>query len=86
MKFLKFNMSQLLFLHRFIDETAKYVTKTWLERVVVVGLDKTPKGATVRSSDNQSQQLEIIDVKKTSFIIRKPGVSMMDKWSITLNF
>lgn len=53
---------------------------------MIVGLDKTPSAATLRTSDGHSTQLEIIDVKKTSFVIRKPGVSMMDKWSITLNF
>jgi mannosyl-oligosaccharide alpha-1,3-glucosidase len=74
------------FPHRFIDESAKYTTKTWLERVIVVGLDKIPKAATARSSDSQSQPLEIIDATKHSFTIRKPAVSMMDKWSITLNF
>lgn len=72
--------------NRFIDESAKFTTKTWLERVVVAGLDKVPKSATLRTSDNHSTQLEIIDSTRASFTIRKPGVSMMDKWSITLNF
>lgn len=76
----------VFFCNRFIDESAKFTTKTWLERVVVVGLDKVPKSATLRTSDNHSTQLEIIDILRNSFTIRKPGVSMMDKWSITLNF
>jgi len=55
--------------------------------VVIVGLDRTPVAATLRKSDNQSTKLDIVDAKKTSFTIRKPAVSMMDKqWSITLNF
>jgi hypothetical protein len=74
------------FKNRFIDESAKFATRTWLERVVIAGLDKIPKTATLRTSDNHSTQLEIIDATKSSFIIRKPGVSMMEKWSITLNF
>jgi mannosyl-oligosaccharide alpha-1,3-glucosidase len=82
-----FNFKLFSFLKlRFIDESAKFATRTWLERVVIAGLDKTPKTATLRTSDNHSTQLEIIDATRTSFTIRKPGVSMMDKWSITLNF
>lgn len=69
-----------------IDESASYTTKTWLERVIIVGLDKLPKSATLRSSSNQATPLEIVDASKNSFTIRKPGVSMMEKtWSITLH-
>lgn len=70
-----------------IDETASYTTKTWLERVIIVGLDKIPASATLRSSSNQATQIDIIDASKTAFTIRKPGVSFMEPtWSITLNF
>ncbi|CRK87777.1 CLUMA_CG001536, isoform A [Clunio marinus] len=85
--YLDFEFKDGVLSSRYIDETAKFSTKTWLERVVIVGLNKTPTSATLRTSDNKSTQLEIIDVKKTSFVIRKPGVSMMDNtWSITLNY
>jgi mannosyl-oligosaccharide alpha-1,3-glucosidase len=83
---LNFSFFSFFFKNRFIDESAKFATRTWLERVVIAGLDKIPKTATLRTSDNHSTQLEIIDATKSSFIIRKPGVSMMEKWSITLNF
>jgi alpha 1,3-glucosidase len=73
--------------HRFIDETASFTTKTWVERVVVAGLDKIPTSATLRTASNHATPLEIIDASKTAFTIRKPGVSMMEStWSITLNF
>ncbi|CAO1407451.1 unnamed protein product [Diamesa hyperborea] len=71
---------------RSIDESSNFQTKTWLERVVIAGLDKAPISATLRSSDGQSQVLEIVDVKGGSFVIRKPAVNMSDKWSITLNY
>lgn len=74
------------FLPRSIDESSNFQTKTWLERVVIAGLDKAPISATLRTSDGQSQVLEIVDVKGGSFVIRKPAVNMSDKWSITLNY
>lgn len=82
-------MYVLLILHyliRSIDESSNFLTKTWLERVVIAGLDKAPTSATLRTSDGQSQILEIVDVKSGSFVIRKPAVNMSDKWSITLNY
>ena len=69
---------------KYIDENASYRTKSWLERVVIVGLDKTPKSATLQSG-TVTERLDILN-EKNSFIVRKPGVSMLDKWSITLNY
>ena len=72
--------------NRFIDDSATYPTKTWLERVVIVGMDKIPKEATLHTSNGQSTKLEIIEKTSNSFVVRKPAVSMLDKWSITLNY
>lgn len=83
--YLEFEFKDGVLSSKFIDESAKFTTRTWLERVVIAGLDKIPKSATLRTTDGQSAQLEIIEAKASSFVIRKPGVSMMDKWSITLN-
>lgn len=73
-------------INRFIDDSATYATKTWLERVVIVGLDKIPKEATLHTSNGQSTKLEIIEKNSNSFVVRKPAVSMLDRWSITLNY
>lgn len=73
------------FYFRFIDSNQKYPTKTWLERVVIAGLTKTPKSATLRVNDGTAEILEIYRLGNTH-VIRKPGVSMLDTWSITLNY
>lgn len=70
---------------RFIDSNEKYKTKTWLERVVIAGLAKTPKSATLRVNDGTAETLEIYRLGNTH-VIRKPGVNMVDSWSITLNY
>lgn len=83
-----FKIAEIKFLiYRFIDDSASFTTKTWVERVIIVGLDKIPSTATLRASSNQASDLSIVDASKTAFTIRKPGVSMMEPtWSIKLNF
>lgn len=85
--YLEFEFKDGVLSSRMIDETASYTTKVWLERVIIVGLDKVPSGATLRTANNQATKVDIIDASKTAFTIRKPGVSMMESsWSITLNY
>uniref|UniRef100_U5EKN8 Glucosidase II subunit alpha n=1 Tax=Corethrella appendiculata TaxID=1370023 RepID=U5EKN8_9DIPT len=68
-----------------IDESASYPTKTWLERVVIAGLAKQPKSATLHLSSGKSSPLEVYKDGNT-FVVRKPGISMLEKWSIKLNY
>lgn len=70
---------------RKIDATATYSTKSWLERVVLVGLAKTPKSATLHQSNGESSTLEVYQ-EGGAAVVRKPGVSMLDSWSIKLNY
>ncbi|XP_070495450.1 neutral alpha-glucosidase AB [Chironomus tepperi] len=84
--YIEFEFKDGVLSSQLIDETASYTTKVWLERVIIVGLDKVPSSATLRASNNQATQVEIIDATKTAFTIRKPGISFMEPtWSITLN-
>ncbi|XP_055615481.1 neutral alpha-glucosidase AB [Toxorhynchites rutilus septentrionalis] len=68
-----------------IDETASYATKTWLERVILVGLSKQPKSATLYLLHGESTELNVY-AENNAFIVRKPGVSMVDSWSLKLNY
>ncbi|XP_055843927.1 neutral alpha-glucosidase AB-like isoform X2 [Episyrphus balteatus] len=76
----------------FKDQTLKnsfetkpnYDTKSWLERVVIAGLDKTPKSATLYM-DGKPFELDILPHEK-AIAIRKPGVNMAKKFVIKLNY
>lgn len=71
--------------YRFIDSNEKYVSKTWLERVVIAGLTKSPKSASLRVNDGTAETLEVYRLGNT-YVVRKPGVKMIDTWSITLHY
>ncbi|KFB48949.1 AGAP000862-PA-like protein [Anopheles sinensis] len=72
---------------RKIDSTASYPTKSWLERVVLVGLPQEPKAATLYTdaSGAASGQLEL-ERTQDAVIVRKPDVSMTEAWSIKFAF
>ncbi|XP_058442843.1 neutral alpha-glucosidase AB [Malaya genurostris] len=67
-----------------IDTFASYATKSWLERVVFVGLAKSPKSATLHLSNGESSTLDVY-AEDGAIVVRKPGVSVLDSWSIKLN-
>lgn len=76
----------LCFFCRKNDEKANYDTKSWLERVVIVGLDHVPKYATLDMSGlSESVTLEVMK-QGESIIIRKPGVVLSQEWSIQLHY
>lgn len=82
--YLEFEFKNNVLSSRSIDEKSTYPTKSWLERVKLAGLTKTPKSATLKT-ETQTVTLEVL-LEGNLVVIRKPGVSMLDKWSITLNF
>lgn len=67
-----------------LEPKGSYPTKSWLERVQIAGLKHVPKAATLRSG---SQKI-LLDVSQNGNVltIRKPGVSMLEDWSITLHY
>lgn len=82
--YLEFEYKNNVLTSRSIDETSTYPTKSWLERVTIAGLSKTPKSATLKT-ESQTVTLEVL-VDGNLVVIRRPGISMLEKWSITLNF
>lgn len=82
--YIQFEFKDGVLLSSHIDE-AKYATKSWLERVVVVGLDRVPSSATLSSLNLGTSQLDVTR-DEHAFVIRKPGISILEKFSITLNF
>lgn len=70
---------------RFIDSNASYPSKSWIERVVLAGLTRAPKAAVLRVNDGEAQNIEIIQ-QGSVFVLRKPAVSIVDNFSITLTY
>ncbi|XP_053682461.1 neutral alpha-glucosidase AB [Sabethes cyaneus] len=83
--YLEFELKDNVLSSRKIDETASYATKSWLERVVLVGLSKVPKSATLHQSNGDSSTLSVY-AEDGAVVVRKPAVSMLDSWSIKLNY
>ncbi|XP_055915386.1 neutral alpha-glucosidase AB-like [Eupeodes corollae] len=60
-----------------------YMTKSTLERIIIAGLAKTPKSATLHF-ENQTQQLQVATFEK-AISISKPGVNIAKEFTIILN-
>uniref|UniRef100_A0A2M4BCF3 Glucosidase II subunit alpha n=2 Tax=Anopheles marajoara TaxID=58244 RepID=A0A2M4BCF3_9DIPT len=87
--YLQFEYRDGVLSSRKIDTTATFPTKSWLERVVFVGLAKQPTTVTLhRTSSDDSTTLELVreGAAPGVAIVRKPGVLMSESWSIKLQF
>ena len=69
-------------------ETPSYETRSWLEKVVIIGLSETAEisgTATLKTPTAEVRKLQTkFDAKKKALVIRKPGVNMADEWEIEL--
>ena len=70
---------------RRIDAEADYPTKVWLEKVVIAGLQRVPKSATLIVNKQVVGELEVLATGSV-ITVRKPGFNIGEKWSIELNF
>lgn len=59
-----------------------FKTKVWLEKIIVAGLKRTPSSARI-VVDDVSHNLDVLKHAQ-GFAIRKPGVSILKDFSITL--
>ena len=67
-------------------ENPDYKTKSWLERVVILGVDSNMGPARLRTPAGEEVALTTnYDLNKKVLIIRKPGVNMGEDWEISLN-
>jgi len=67
--------------NRFIDQ-ARFKTKSWIEKVVILGLKTMPYSAKIKFEHN-TKNLEIIR-ENDAVIIRRPGVNMLENFVISL--
>lgn len=82
--YINFEFTKNILKNKFIDKKTKYPTKSWLERVVIAGLEIIPKSAKLKT-DSKAIELEVL-VIGNSVVIRKPGISMLENFTITLNY
>lgn len=69
----------------FIDEGVSYATEAWIERIVIAGLERAPKSATLTTATGAPVELDVLK-QDNAFVVRKPGVNVATTWSITLNY
>lgn len=80
---LKFSVNELS--SEIIDPDASFNSQSWVERVIIAGLDKVPKTATLTASTSKPITLDVIQ-EAHHIVVRKPGISILENWKITLNF
>ncbi|RWS29559.1 neutral alpha-glucosidase AB-like isoform X1, partial [Leptotrombidium deliense] len=64
----------------------KFVTKSWLEKVVLYRCPNKPTAVEVKLGDSTFSLDSKYDFHKQILVIRKPGVSLGDSWQIELKF
>ncbi|XP_028409802.1 neutral alpha-glucosidase AB-like isoform X2 [Dendronephthya gigantea] len=69
-----------------LDPSAHYETKSWLERIVILGMSQNPSQIVVTDKDgSKKRQLEHEhDPASYRLTIKKPAVNMAEDWNIVL--
>ncbi|GAB6021663.1 hypothetical protein CHUAL_004245 [Chamberlinius hualienensis] len=68
-----------------IGTKSTYKTKSWLERIVLIGIKHQPKSVIIDDENGNRNADVIMDTQRQVLTIRKPSVNMGDDWKITLN-
>ncbi|XP_035208947.1 neutral alpha-glucosidase AB-like isoform X2 [Stegodyphus dumicola] len=80
---LKFNFEKNVLSSKILKGPGKFKTNAWLERIIVVGLQKQPKSLTLsRKNVKSSELIFTYDENKNILTIRKPAVNMGEEWQI----
>ncbi|XP_038142485.1 neutral alpha-glucosidase AB isoform X4 [Cyprinodon tularosa] len=67
-----------------LEPDAQFTTKSWVERIIILGASK-PSKITLRTADDQENQLEFdFDASMSVLTIRKPGMNAGADWTMTL--
>jgi hypothetical protein len=72
---------------RNLNEAKQFVSKAWLERVIIYGHTTKPKSIKVEYEEsNQSENLQFTyDEENKIVLIRKPDVLMHVNWSMIID-
>ncbi|XP_070577600.1 neutral alpha-glucosidase AB-like isoform X2 [Ptychodera flava] len=80
----EFEYSQNKLVSRPVDYNHTFTTKSWLEKVIIMGVQSQVVNAEIQY-DGSSVNLGVTtDPKTQSTVIRKPGVNMSKEWTINL--
>lgn len=71
---------------KFIDKKAHFSSKAWIERIVILGLNKKlTSETTIESKSLGKQTLKYSnDDSWNVIVVRKPGVPVSEEWTLTL--
>lgn len=68
------------------DPTSNFETKSWLEKVEILGMNTKPRSVQVIGEDKSTRDLEFSFEPSTKVLtIRKPDVNIAQDWIISLN-
>ncbi|XP_077995538.1 neutral alpha-glucosidase AB-like isoform X2 [Glandiceps talaboti] len=82
--FLEFEFSDHKLISRPIGYNQQFTTKSWLEKVVILGMRHQPVNANLQY-DGATENLAVSRNPTTQTVtVRKPGVNMAKEWTITL--
>lgn len=80
----EFTFSQNKLTSSAAETSGSYVTKSWLERVIVVGISDTPTSVQISSSAGTSELMFSFDSNSKVLTIRKPGLNIAVDFTITV--
>uniref|UniRef100_A0A8C4GNN5 Glucosidase II alpha subunit b n=1 Tax=Dicentrarchus labrax TaxID=13489 RepID=A0A8C4GNN5_DICLA len=82
-----FNYEKKEFIHRSLSNLApeaQFSTRSWIERIVILGASK-PSKVTLKTAGGQESQLEFeFDASMSVLTLRKPGMNAGVDWTVTL--
>lgn len=86
--YIQFEFSNKSLKAKFIDKKAHFPSKAWIERVVILGLNKKlSSDPIVKSKSVGEQSLKFSsDDSYNVVVVRKPGVSVTEEWTLSFSF
>lgn len=70
-----------------LDTASEFTSLSWLERVRIVGLDRVPKSASLKTKGSDATVKLDVLVEQGAVVVRKPAISILtEQWTITLEY
>ncbi|XP_054713957.1 LOW QUALITY PROTEIN: neutral alpha-glucosidase AB-like [Uloborus diversus] len=79
---LKFSFEKNIISSKILE--GKFKTSAWLEKIIIVGLEKAPKSIILFNKNSKTELISKYDENQHLLTIRKPGVNIGEEWKITL--
>lgn len=72
--------------YTFINKDASFPTRSWVERIVIAGINTPPKTAKLQQNDKQTALQMTLHKGNNVLVIRKPAASMAQPWTIAFTY